>query len=104
MITLNEYQQRIQSTEHWPKDLGPIYPALGLTGEAGEVANDVKKVYRDNNRAFTLDKINKIKEEMGDVLWYLASLANSLHFNLEDIAKISLYKVENKTWEQEIKK
>ena len=100
MIILNEYQTRIKPTEHWPKNLGPIYPALGLTGEAGEVANDIKKIYRDNNGTFTSDKIDKIKEEMGDVLWYLASLANSLHFDLEDIAKISLNKVENKTWEK----
>lgn len=98
-IYLNEYQERIQPTEHWLKDLGPIYPALGLAGEAGEVANDIKKVYRDNNGIFTQEHINKIKEEMGDVLWYLASLANVLKFDLDDIMKISLNKVENKTWE-----
>ena len=99
-LPLDIYQHEISDTEHWPKDLGPIYPALGLTGEAGEVANEIKKVYRDNNEIFTEERIEKIKEEMGDVLWYMASLANILDFDLNDIAKISLDKVKNKKWEK----
>lgn len=99
MITFNEYQKRIEPTEHWPKDVGVAYPIIGLCGEAGEVANEIKKLYRDDNGFLTNERKEKIIEEMGDVLWYLASLANYLHLDLGDIAKISLNKVENKTWE-----
>lgn len=98
IMRLSEYQEKIIETEHWPKDIGPIYPALGLAGEAGEVANEIKKVYRDDgNFAF---RINSIASEMGDVLWYLASLANSLGISLDDCLELSLNKVLNKTWER----
>lgn len=95
-MTLNDYQKGITPSEYWDKTFGPIYPAVGLCGEAGEVANEIKKVYRDYKAQFHPHHIEKIKEEMGDVLWYLASLANILEFDLNDIAEISLNKVTNK--------
>lgn len=96
----NEYQDRIKPTELWPKTMGPSYPIIGLSGEVGEVANEIKKMYRDDHGSLTPERKEKITEEMGDVLWYLASLASSLHLELEDIAQISLNKVENRTWER----
>lgn len=100
-MTLREYQEKIIPTEHWPMEYGALYPVSGLTGEAGEVSNEVKKMYRDDNGELTSERLNKIKEEMGDVLWYMASLANYLNFNLDDCISISLNKVLNKTWERE---
>lgn len=53
-MTMNEYQNLALETAVYPQPI--IYPTLGLTGEAGEVADKVKKVSRDNNSQFTADK------------------------------------------------
>ena len=65
-----------------------LYPALGLAGEAGEVANKVKKMLRDDN----LDK-NAIASEIGDVLWYAAMLSKDLNIELHDVAMKNLEKL-----------
>jgi len=66
---------------------GLAYTALGLAGEAGEVANKVKKVYRDGA------SIWPIAEELGDVLWYLAAVCTELNMSLEDIAASNIAKL-----------
>lgn len=63
--------------------------ALGLTGEAGEVADYVKKVLYHSHE---LSK-EKLAEELGDVLWYLAYLANVIGYDLEEIAEINIEKL-----------
>ena len=67
-LTLNEYQQLALETAIYPNPI--IYPTLGLTGEAGEVSDKVKKVLRDNDSVFTDEKKLEIAKEIGDVLWY----------------------------------
>ena len=48
-MNFNEYQEKALSTAIYPKEIGLIYTTLGLVGEAGEIANKVKKVFRDDN-------------------------------------------------------
>jgi len=67
---------------------------LGLAGEAGSVATEYKKKLRDQN-AHPMWKA-RIREEMGDVLWYLSALANKLDLTLEDIARSNLEKTRNR--------
>ena len=90
-MTLNEYQRKARSTAIYAANCAILYPALGMVGEAGEVANKVKKILRDNK--FDRDDIAK---ELGDVLWYLAILAKDLGFNLSDIAYDNLKKLEDR--------
>lgn len=61
------------------------YCILGLVGEAGEVANQWKKVYRDDGGVITEDRHDKLKDELGDVLWYVAALADELGLSLSEI-------------------
>lgn len=92
-MTLNEYQQKALETALYPQEFKIIYPALGLTGEAGECADKVKKVIRDNNKEFTCEKKLEIAKEIGDVLWYCATLANDIGFSLETIGQMNYDKL-----------
>ena len=67
-MTLNEYQQKALETAVYPQEYKVIYPALGLTGEAGECSDKVKKVIRDNNGEFTIEKKVEIAKEYGIAL------------------------------------
>ena len=93
-MTLNEYQQKAGVTAIYPsKGENIIYPTLGLVGEAGEIANKVKKIIRDDNGILTEEKKEIIKDELGDVLWYLAALSLELGADLETIAKNNISKL-----------
>ena len=75
-MTLNEYQQHALETAIYPDERRIIYPTLGLTGEAGEVADKVKKVIRDGHEEFTPEKKLEIVKEIGDCLLYTSDAAD----------------------------
>ena len=87
-MSLNEYQNAAAKTAVYKTAHQILYPALGLAGEAGEVANKVKKMLRDNE--FDRDAI---VAEIGDVLWYIAALSRDLNVNLQDIALANIEKL-----------
>ena len=95
-MTLNEYQSKALETAIYPKEYKVVYPALGLTGEAGEVSDKVKKVIRDNNGVFSDDKKLEIAKELGDVLWYIATMANDLGYSLEMIGDMNYDKLKSR--------
>jgi NTP pyrophosphatase (non-canonical NTP hydrolase) len=88
------YQERSRATARYP-DAGsnPIYPTLGLCGEAGEVAEKVKKVLRDGRGDFGGAVRDDLLLELGDVLWYVAQLATELDLSLDTIAQSNLAKL-----------
>ena len=88
------YQKQARLTAQYP-NLGSnnIYPTLGLVGEAGEVAEKVKKVIRDKNGIFDEEAKKGIKKELGDVLWYISNLCNEFNFELEEVALQNLEKL-----------
>lgn len=85
-LTFDSYQKQAKETAIYPKSAGVMYPALGLTGEAGEVANKVKKIVRDGYEKSPADWREQIASELGDVLWYCAALASDLGLSLGKIA------------------
>ena len=88
------YQNNARLTAQYP-NLGSnyVYPTLGLVGEAGEVAEKVKKVIRDKKEIFDEESKKAIKKELGDVLWYISNLCNEFDFSLEDVALLNLEKL-----------
>ena len=93
-MDFQDYQERSRSTARYPQaGSNPIYPTLGLCGEAGEVADKVKKVLRDHDGQFDTQVRDDLLLELGDVLWYVAQLATELDLSLEAIAEANLAKL-----------
>ena len=92
-LQFNEYCKAAASTDRYPNECKPWVYALGLTGEAGELADKIKKVYRDDNGVFNQEKREAIAKELGDVLWYLTRLGATLGFSLEQIAAMNIEKL-----------
>jgi NTP pyrophosphatase (non-canonical NTP hydrolase) len=91
---LNEYQEAALNTAVYPNQGANFaYPALGLAGEAGEVADKLKKVIRDNGGVLTDPVRDAVAKELGDVLWYVSVLAHEMDYSLEEIAQTNLDKL-----------
>lgn len=95
-IDINEYQTKAIKTAIYGAGNKIVYPTLGLAGEAGELANKVKKVLRDNSGEFTPEKKEEIAYELGDILWYCAALANDLGYTLGELAQANLDKLKSR--------
>ena len=71
-----------------------IYPALGISGETGEVAELVKKWIRDEQSHNMSDiRKEKIMMELGDILWYIANLCSDLDVSLDTVAQWNVNKL-----------
>ena len=90
---LDMYQKVALTTAIYPREQAIIYPTLGLTGEAGEVANKVKKIIRDGSDSKDEKLVSEIKAEIGDCLWYIAVLADDFNIKLSDIASANIEKL-----------
>ena len=95
-MTFDQYETEASSTRIYNEGIKVIYPTIGLAGETGEVADKVKKVIRDNNSEFTSEKKAEIAKEIGDVLWYCATLANDIGFDLETIGQMNYSKLHSR--------
>ena len=93
---LDMYQQVAKQTAIYPREQAIIYPTLGLTGEAGEVANKVKKIIRDDGNKINEGLVQEISAEIGDCLWYISILADDIGIKLSDIANANLIKLANR--------
>ncbi len=94
VIDFKKYQQQAMTTRIYPGENNLAYSALGLAGEAGELANKVKKIMRGDTNHDEL--LIGIKAEMGDILWYLSALADDLGVELGDIAAGNIEKLQSR--------
>lgn len=98
-MTLQEYQDAALTTAFFPgrgEFLGMTYCALGLNGEAGEVADKLKKIQRDKGFIIQGNDRETLKLELGDCLWYLAVFAAELGMTLESVAEANVAKLESR--------
>lgn len=96
-MTLDEYQAKARSTAIYPEGARVLYPTLKLAGEAGEVAEKLGKLMRDEGfevgRPLAGEARDALVKELGDVLWYVANLAADLDVGLDEVASVNLEKL-----------
>lgn len=96
-MDFQEYQRTSRQTVKYPNaGKNFIYPTLGLAGEAGEVAEKVKKIIRDSDGTPDADTREAIQKELGDVLWYVAQVATEFGLKLDDIASANIAKLQSR--------
>lgn len=93
-MNFKDYQTRANATAIYDNKFSILYPTLGLAGEAGEVADKVKKIIRDNKNI--VNERVEIAKELGDVLWYLAAVSRDIGVTLEDVAQMNIEKLESR--------
>lgn len=94
-MDFNKYQDVAKTTAVY-KEPKVLYCALGMGGETGEVLEHVKKCLRDDQGIMTAERRDKLKYEIGDVLWYIANLCSDLGLSLNDVAKANLNKLKKR--------
>lgn len=94
--TFADYKNAIEPTVIYPRNSrieALQYLALGLNGEAGEVAEQIKKAMRNDQGELSVERLVLLKKELGDVLWYLTRLAAELETNLAEVATDNVEKL-----------
>lgn len=95
-ISLNKFEKIFPDVgEDVIKLVAVAYDGLGL-GEAGEVQGKIKKIIRDNGGIITPEATEEIKKELGDTLWYIASMCENLGINLADVANSNIEKLHDR--------
>lgn len=97
-VTFNEYQKEAIRLATYPNvGSNMVYPAMGIAGEAGEACDKVKKFWRNHNSMDVVDTTAEwrveLAKELGDVLWYVAALADEIGWSLEDVALVNIHKL-----------
>ena len=87
-MKFDDYQDKTEETAVYPEENAIEYLALGLNGEAGEVAEKIKKSIRDDKELG-----DEMKDELGDILWYLAQLSDELGYDLSEVAGRNIEKL-----------
>lgn len=90
--TFSDYDKFVKSMKVYPSQHAIVYPALGLSGESGEIAEKVKKWLRGDRE---LD-VEGLLGELGDPLWYITALAADLGFSLQDVVDYNVNKLSSR--------
>ncbi len=100
-MKFDDYQKKatkydfFEATED-TNQVGFLEKVLGLVGEAGETADKIKKLIRDKDGVVSDEDRTAISKELGDTLWYLASIARYLNVPLSEVAQGNLDKLESR--------
>lgn len=101
IMKLDDYQNQIKKFDTFPQTSNLTDPAflekiLGLPGEAGEVTDKFKKIIRDQSGQISPQDKTEIKKELGDTLWYIATIARYLNLPLSEIATANITKLKSR--------
>lgn len=99
MTSFDEYQEKALTTAKFSEDefKDIMHWVLGVSGEAGEIAEKFKKIIRDKSGEISESDKAELKKEIGDVLWYLAVLARQLGLSFEEVASDNLAKLKSRS-------
>jgi len=93
-MNFTDYQTKARATAKYPViGHAVIYPTLGLTNEAGEVAGKIKKIFRDKDGVIGETEREALKAELGDVLWYISQVCTELDISLAEVAEANIAKL-----------
>lgn len=100
-MEFDEYQKKAAKYDLFEvssdlKEVGFIEKVLGLTGEAGETADKIKKILRDKGGMVSDEDRESVTKELGDVLWYVAAIARCLGVDLSEVAEGNINKLESR--------
>jgi NTP pyrophosphatase (non-canonical NTP hydrolase) len=100
-MTFDEYQKQALTTAYTdPKHKDTLMDktiwVMGIAGEAGEVVEKWKKIVAYKGGEITSDDLQLLKKELGDVVWYIAVLAESLGLSLEEIMQLNVDKLKDR--------
>ena len=101
VVDFDKYQKLIEKYDLMKPEgdkvsVGMMEKVLGLAGESGETADKVKKIIRDKNGAISEEDKGEIVKELGDVLWYVATIARYLDVPFSEVAEKNLQKAESR--------
>jgi len=97
-MTFNQYQEKTRLTDLGTSaqdclNPGWLYYSLGVAGETGELMEKIKKLFRDSGGIVTDEFKDQVIKEMGDILWYLARLADNFDIQFDDVANHNIIKL-----------
>lgn len=100
-MNANDYQKQAITTaytdsQHADTLMEKTIWAMGIAGEAGEVIEKWKKIVAYKEGKISRDDKDELAKELGDVIWYIAVMANSLGLSLDDIMQRNLDKLSSR--------
>lgn len=103
-LTFTNYQHAAHRTAFYGDHISPkfCYAAFGVAGEAGEIIEKVKKIWRDHQGTIDPTDLQALGKEIGDCLWYLAELSTVLGLSLDDLATSNLEKLQDRQRRQQL--
>jgi NTP pyrophosphatase (non-canonical NTP hydrolase) len=104
-MNINDYQEECHKTDKSPERgsfMGLLYTTIAMGGEVGEFQNKVKKLIRDADGHMSDHARKDLASELGDVLWYAATMAAHLGYTLEEVAQMNLDKLAKRLAEGKI--
>lgn len=97
-MTFDEYQKQALATAHNTHEplMAKTIWAMGVAGEAGEVVEKWKKIVAYKEGKTTQEDLDELAKELGDVVWYIAVMADSLGYSFDDIMQRNVEKLKSR--------